>query len=264
MKQIIVLVLNSITLVFTLALNYLVGTGNVAGATVGEISAQYDNLFTPAGYAFAIWGIIYILLIVFAGYQWYEWIKHRNSENINRTGIWFILSNLANGMWIIAWTGDRIGLSFGLILILLISLIMLMLRLRLEIWDAPMRIIAFVWWPVCIYIGWIVVATMANFAAYSVKLASGNSFALQQAWVVVLIVFACLVYIALIFFRNMREAAFVGIWAFIAIAVKQWQNAESVVYAALSASVVLFIYSSWQAYKNRETLPFKKIKRGEI
>ena len=264
MRQIILLMLNSLTFIFVLLLNYLTGTGAINNTSVGEISDRYHNLFTPAGYAFAIWGLIYLLLFVFVGYQWYAWIKKRDNEYLKATGIWFIISNFANGMWIIAWTNDRIGLSFFLILLLLVSLMMLMFRLRLEVWDAPVRIIAFVWWPVCIYLGWIVVATMANLAAFSVSLNPAGAFALQEVWVVVMIAFAAVIYGLLVYFRNMREAAMVGIWALVAIAVNQWQESPVVAYAAVFASGALLIYSALQAYRNRETLPHKKIIRGEI
>ena len=264
MRQWAFLILNTVTLIFTLLINYLVGTGDFTGTTVGEISAKYENLFTPAGYAFAIWGVIYLLLVAFTGYQWYAWIKKRDDEYLKSTGIWFSLSNLANGFWIIAWTSDMIGLSFLIIIILLLSLVVLMFRLRLEIWDAPVRIIAFVWWPVCVYVGWIVAASLANLAAWSVSLNHADAFALNPGWVFVMILAAFFIYVALIGYRNMREAAFVGIWALVAIAVKQIKNAESVAYAALAASLLLFIYASWHGWKNHETSPFRKIKRGEF
>ncbi len=264
MKQITLLVLNTITLLFALVVNYLSGTGAFNSATVGDISARYENLFTPAGYAFVIWGVIYLLLVAFAGYQWYEWLKNRNYETLKRTGIWFMVSNLANGFWTIAWTNNSIGLSFLIIVILLVSLLVLMVRLRLEVWDARVRIIAFVWWPISIYLGWIITATLANLSALSVSVNPGRAFALQPFWVVILIALAFVVYLLLIFFRNMREAAFVGIWALVAIAVKQWEASDHVAWAAVIAAAVLFIMASLQAARNMETMPHKKIKRGEI
>jgi hypothetical protein len=264
MKQWVLLIMNSVTLLFTLLMNYLTVAGELTGATVGEISARYENLFTPAGYAFSIWGIIYMGMLGFLGYQWYAWIKDRNDEYLRRTGIWFIMSNISNGAWIIAWTSDYIGLSFFLILTLLFSLLMLMFRLRLEIWDAPVRIIAFVWWPVCIYLGWIVAATMANLAAYSVSLKPDDAFALHAEWVILQIAAASVIYLLLIYYRNMREAALTGVWALVAISVKQWHFTQSVAYAAIIASFILLIYAFAHAIRNKETSPLNKIKRGEI
>lgn len=264
MKQKGLLLLNSVTLLFTLVMNYFYGSGEAGRASVGEISSRYETLFTPAGYAFAIWAVIYLLLIAFIGYQWFEWVKHREDTYLKATAWWLAFGNLANGLWIFAWTNDRIAWSMVLIVILLISLLVLMVKLRLEIWDAPVRVIAFVWWPICVYFGWIVVATMANFAVWMEKLNPGGPFSTEPAIALIMIGLACVVYLLLIYYRNMREAAFVGIWALIAIAAKQWHQNESIVYAALVAAFILFIYAMGQAIKNRDTLPIFKIRRGEF
>ncbi|MCF8235093.1 MAG: hypothetical protein K9G67_08255 [Bacteroidales bacterium] len=263
MKQIILLLLNAITLLFALVMNYLSGTGAFSGTTVGDISANYQTLFTPAGYAFGIWGLIYLLLIAFVVYQWVEWIKQKKDDNILRTGIWLAIGNIANGLWIYAWLNQHFLISVILILVLLISLIALTLRLRLETWNAPLRIIAFVWWPVCIYLGWIVVATVANITIYLTSLGWEGGFLSEQAWAVVLITAATLIYVLLIRFRNMREAALVGVWALIAIAVRQHQH-EAILYASIIASVILFVYISYHGYKNRDTSPFKKMEQGQV
>ncbi len=264
MKQIALLITNTLTLIFALVMNALTGSELFNGMTMADISERYVTLFTPAGYAFSIWGIIYLLLIAFTGYQWYMYIKFRQDENLNRTGIWFAVSNLANGLWVAAFLTESIGLSVMLMLVLLLSLIILTVRLRLEIWDAPVRIIAFVWWPICIYLGWIIVATVANISTFLVSINWQGGMLSQQAWVIIMIVAASLIYLLLIYFRNMREAAVVGIWALIAIAVKQWQVHPSIVIAAIAAAVVLFIAVSVHGYKNRVTSPFEKMKRGEI
>lgn len=258
MKQAGLLLLNSITLAAALVMNYLSGLGKLNGNTVSDISKRYETLFTPAGYAFAIWGIIYIFLIAFVIHQWYAWYRKKDDQDLRRTGVWFAIGNIANGLWIWAWTGDSIGWSVLLIILLLLSLAILVVRLRLEIPDAPLRIIAFVWWPVCIYLGWIVVASAANIAVY-LKSTNQTFFLTEETRAIALIILAALIYVLLIYFRNMREAALVGIWAFIAIAVRQWEHHIHISFAAILASVILFIYVGYHGYKNRETSPFRKI-----
>jgi uncharacterized membrane protein YhaH (DUF805 family) len=86
----------------------------------------------------------------------------------------------------------------------------------------------------------------------------------ETAWTVFMIIIATLVYVFLIFTRNMREAAGVGIWALVAITVKQGNFNESIVMSSIAASSVLFILIAFQAYRNRRTLPHKKLARGEI
>ncbi len=264
MKQRIYLFLNSITFVFALVMNYLSGTGRINGKTVGEVSANYENLFTPAGYAFTIWGLIYLLLIAFVAYQWYAYFKLKQDDVLNQAGLWFALSNVANGAWIYAWMHLQLEFSILIMFVLLFSLIVLTLRLRLEIWDAPVRIIFFVWWPICIYLGWIVVATVANFSAWLVSVGWRGGFLSETYWALLMIGVATAIYVFLIYSRNMREAAMVGVWALIAIAVKQWEMNSLVVYGAVIGACILFLYSTWHGFKNSQTSPINKLRRNEF
>ena len=147
-------------------------------------------------------------------------------------------------------------LSVLIIFVLLLSLIMLTVRLNLERWDAPERIIAFVWWPVTVYLGWIIVAAVANVTAFLVSAGWDGSLWPEETWANVMIGVAMVIYLLLFYYRNMREAAFVGIWALIAIAVRHWGNEPGIVWTALLAVGILFISASIQAWKNRRTLPF--------
>jgi hypothetical protein len=258
MKQVILLLFNTVLLAFTLLMNGLAGSGVFNGKSVGDVSAQYDTLFAPAGYAFSIWGVIYLMLILFVGYQWFAWLKRKEDTELKQTGIWFGVSSIANGLWIVAWLNESLGISVLLILILLGSLILLTARLRLEIWDAPGRIIAFVWWPIVIYLGWIVVATVANIAAFLVSINFNAGFISASVWTIILITVAGFIYLFLVLYRNMREAALVGIWAFIAIAVRQWQIHDGIVVAAIAGAVILLAVISWHVYKNRKISLFEK------
>ena len=60
---------NIAAFLITLAINGLAGTTVFNGRTTAQVSDLYSNPFTPAGYVFAIWGIIYTLLLVFVIYQ---------------------------------------------------------------------------------------------------------------------------------------------------------------------------------------------------
>src|SRR6056297_371431 len=264
MKQLTFLILNTLSFLFALLMNYLSGTGKINGLTVGEVSANYENLFTPDGYAFTIWGLLKLLLIAFVGYQWNVWFKRKQDEVLTQVGIWFTLSNVANGAWIFAWMHLQLEFSILIMFVLLFSLIVLTLRLRLEIWDAPVRIIFFVWWPICIYLGWIVVATVANFSAWLVSVGWRGGFLSETYWALLMIGVATAIYVFLIYSRNMREAAMVGVWALIAIAVKQWEMNSLVVYGAVIGACILFLYSTWHGFKNSQTSPINKLRRNEF
>ena len=51
------------------AVNFLANSLPINNRSTGEISDAYPNLFAPAGLAFSIWGLIYLLLGVFVLYQ---------------------------------------------------------------------------------------------------------------------------------------------------------------------------------------------------
>jgi hypothetical protein len=263
MKKLLV-IFNSLTLLAVIIVNALGGSGQIAGRNVGEVSRQYDTLFAPAGYAFSIWGIIYLMLFGFAGFQWYALLKKKNDDIIKSTGPFFILANLANIAWMFLWLNEFIGLSVLAMLLLLSSLIALTLRLKLEMWDAPLRILSFVWWPIAVYLGWIIVATVANIAAFLVSLSWEGFLLSPQAWAIIMIAIATAIYLTLIFTRNLREAAVVGIWALIAIAIKQWGNYLEITITAVFAAFILLSAILIHAWKNRYFSPKEKIKRGEF
>jgi cbb3-type cytochrome oxidase subunit 3 len=264
MRPIILLLANTISLLFALAMNALSGSSLFEGKTVGEVSRTYDTLFAPAGYAFAIWGLIYLLLVLFVGYQWFAWRKHKQDRELQQTGLWLAVANLANGFWIAAWLTESIGVSVLLMLVLLISLLVVTARLRLEVWDPPLRIVVFVWWPIVVYLGWIIVASVANVAAWLVSIGRNGMFISASAWTIALIALSTVIYLVLVWNRNMREAALVGIWALIAIAVRQWQAHFEIAASALIGAAILLAVTSWHAIKHWETSPPEKLKRGEI
>jgi hypothetical protein len=258
-----IVIANTITLVIMLAANFVAGSGIFSTTTVAAVSHKYDTLFAPAGYAFIIWSLIFLLSIAFVSYEW-ALIKEDDPKGyIKRTAYWFTLSNVANTIWLYCWINEMLGWSVLVILLLLFSLCMLTIRLRLELDDEPVRIIIFVWWPITIYLGWIMVATIACIAAWLVGKGWHGGTIGEDGWTIIMIAIASMLYLWLVIKRNLREAAGVGIWAFIAIAVRQWQSHHNIAITAIIASAVLLIVIAIHAYKNRYYSPTSKIKRGE-
>jgi benzodiazapine receptor len=61
---------NIVAFVLTIIVNGMAGsTTLIGGKTTADISKLHPTLVTPAGYVFAIWGVIYVLLGVFVVYQ---------------------------------------------------------------------------------------------------------------------------------------------------------------------------------------------------
>lgn len=248
-------ILNLIVILAVIAVNGLVSSSGLDGNTVGSISDKYDTLFAPAGYAFAIWGLIYLGLIIFGVFQFIRvFFSNKEDDFVLSIGPWLTIANLANIVWLWAWLSENLSLSVILMLAILFSLLIIILRLNMERWDAPFPIIAFVWWPICFYSGWITVATIANYAAYLVQIEWLALFS-EITWTVIMIVVAAVVNLLMILTRNMREFALVGVWAIVAIAVKHWGEIPVIQWTALISAVVLFIAISIHGYKNRATGP---------
>ena len=126
-------VANIFALIVTIVLNYLSNTGIFNGNTMSTVSAAYQNLFTPAGYAFSIWGLIYLGLAAFVIYHAVVSFKSNQENNVVlKVGWWFVISCIANCAWIFAWLYDYTGLSVIIMKMLLFSLVMIILKTRME------------------------------------------------------------------------------------------------------------------------------------
>ena len=116
------------TLCFGLALfvNYYINTHPPLGLSIGDISHQYQNLFTPANYAFSIWGLIYLMLGVFVVYQARgilisEEAAERSNMVTRQVGPWFIVSMITNAAWVYVWLNNLIGLSVIVMIFIFLS-----------------------------------------------------------------------------------------------------------------------------------------------
>tara|TARA_R100001369_G_scaffold92886_1_gene140892 strand:- start:3404 stop:4204 length:801 start_codon:yes stop_codon:yes gene_type:complete len=252
---------NILAFIATIFVNYLSNTGAMNNTTIGEVSASMPNLFTPAGYAFSIWGFIYLLLLGFIIYQSRSlFTSVRDDAFVLKSGWWFVLSCVANILWVTFWLYGYISFSILAMFVLLYSLLKIVMNNRMELWDAPISVIAFLWWPFVFYSGWITVASIANIAAYLSSIGWEGWGISETSWTIIMVIIAGIINLAVTWKRNMREFALVGVWALIAIAIANWDSNQSIVYATLITAVVLFISSATHGIKNRETSPIQKCK----
>ena len=142
--------------------NYLASTGAIGGITPAYISDKYSTYITPAGYAFSIWGLIYLGVISFTIYQLFA----STSKHLDGIRSLFILSSAANVAWILAWHNQYLGLSVLAMLVLLSSLVLINLQTR------GFRQTADIWFvkaPFSVYFGWVSIAMVLNIAIYLIS-----------------------------------------------------------------------------------------------
>src|SRR5690625_8033217 len=95
--------------------------------------------------------------------------------------------------------------------LLLFSLFRIVVNTRMELHDAPISTIAFVWWPFSLYSGWVTVALITNIAAYLTKI-DWQGFGIQEVtWAVIMILATGENNLLLTWPRNMSEFSQVGV-----------------------------------------------------
>jgi hypothetical protein len=132
------------------------------GQTAAEFAADSDATLKVAGYAFAIWGVIYLGLLIYGVRQVLP--ATGESELLPRLGWPSALAFLGIGWWIVAaafdWEVGTILLIFGSLLVLLVQLLMnaptirALPRTAIERWTVV--------WPLALLAGWLGVAAPLN------------------------------------------------------------------------------------------------------
>jgi len=217
MKNKLVLI-NILTFIITLAVNFLATSLPLNNLTTKEISDSFKIYFVPAGYVFSIWGLIYLGLIAFIVFQ--SLPKNRENEHVSRIGIWFAVSNLANALWLVSFHYQQFGLAMGFMLVFLVSLIAIFLRLdigRTKVTAAENWLVNV---PFSLYLGWITVATIAN-ATQLLYYIKWDGFGISpEIWLVIMLAAAVSISAFMSLMRRNIPFALVLVWAFTGIAVK--------------------------------------------
>jgi translocator protein len=226
---------NVLAFVVTLAVNGLANTLLLGGRTTGAVSDLYPTLITPAGYVFAIWGIIYTLLMIFLIYQVLP--NQREKPFLRDVSFLFILSCVLNVVWIFLWQYDYITWSIVPMFALWATLAAIYLRLKVGKSNAPLKEKAFVHLPFSVYFAWITVAAAADVAAALsqsgwVKWTSAN-----VVWGV--LAMAAVLIVTLVVVAARKDVAFglVVVWALVGIAVKQSAEPNIVLTAEVGAVI---------------------------
>lgn len=252
-------VLNAVTFISVVVVNYLSNTGKMNNTTIGEVSGDLTTLFTPAGYAFSIWGLIYLLLLGFVIYQGRSiFTAVKDDDLVLKTGWWFVLSNLANAAWVICWLYGYTAWSVFCIFLLLISLLKIVVNNNMRKPNTNLSVHLSFYLPFAIYSGWVTVASIANVSAWLQKLGWDGLGVSETIWTVIMIAIAGILNLYITWVRNMREFALVGTWALVAIAVANWELNSTVKITALVVATVLFASSLYHAIVKRATAPIEK------
>ena len=174
-----------------IVVNFLAATGRINGVLPNEISDRYPTVITPAGWAFSIWGLIYLGLLAFSLLQ----LLSSKAAALDGVRIPYLVSCVLNCAWILLWHHFHTGVCSIVIVLLLASLFWVLIRL-----PEPASFVesALTKGVFGLYAGWVTVATFVNFAVYAVSVDAGLS---DTAWNIVGILCLALALLAAIFVR---------------------------------------------------------------
>jgi translocator protein len=227
---------NIVAFVLTVIVNSIAGsTTLIGGRNTAQVSDAFSNLITPAGYVFAIWGIIYILLGVFVVYQALP--NQQVKDYQNKISWLFVLSSLFNIVWLFFWQFEYLPISVGLIFLLLVSLILIYVRLGIGKSKVTKEEKLAVHLPFSVYLGWITIASIANVAAMLASL-KWNGFGIsQETGAAGVIAVAVIISILSLIARKDIAYSLVIIWAFIGIGVEHSGNQTIATLTEISAII---------------------------
>ncbi len=212
---------NILLFIAVVVMNYLANALPIAGRNPAEVSDMFPTLFTPAGFTFSIWGIIYLLLLGFNIYQ-ARFFNKPAPDFMLRIGWFFVLSCASNIGWLLAFHHLQIGFSMLIMLVLLGSLMAVYLRLGIGTTVAATKGEQWlVRLPFSIYLGWITVATIANASIFLSNLGWNGEPGGPQVWTVVVIAAAIGIALWALFSRSDFAYAAVIMWALFGICSKR-------------------------------------------
>jgi hypothetical protein len=238
---------NIAALLVVVLVNALANGLPLGGQTTGEISARYESLFMPAGYAFGIWGLIYLALFCYVIYQARP-VRRQNVKLAKISKPWIVSCGF-NVLWVFLWHFDFLLLSLLAMLGILLCLIKIYHELGIAVSPASNGRKIFVHLPFSLYTGWVCVATLANLSAVQVGVGWNDVVFDPVAWTLLKLGIAGAIGAAFICYRRDIAAALVVAWAAWAISVKQVAlpavagAAETLTYALLL--LVIFEVLRW-------------------
>ena len=190
-----------------ITMNTLANTLPINGKTTGELSAEYPNSFVPAGLTFSIWGVIFLLLLVYVIFISTRIFAKSLFDHDYKYYTLLAINLFLNGTWILAWHYEIPMLSLLIMLGLLYTLIRLQMNLTQFRGSRLGRI------TIGIYLGWISVATVANTTAVLVSSGWNGGFISEDTWASIMIIIVFGLTVFLLFKKRNWYFVLVAMWA---------------------------------------------------
>jgi hypothetical protein len=218
--------------------NYYMNSNPPGGLTNAEVSARYPTLFTPAGYAFSIWGVIYSSFI---GYVIFQLLPSQRKQPVyDVLAKPLIITSILSICWLFSFSYELLLLSVCIIVLMLFTAILLFVRSKDAIQLGQVNKLISV--PFALYAGWLAVATIANTSLWLTAIKwRGGSWG-EIPWTMVMIGVAAT--LAIVISYKLKDIVFpsVVVWAIIAIYIARQNQEQTVATFALVSAIILAVW----------------------
>lgn len=195
---------------------------------------QEDPPVQPAGYAFSIWGVIYLWLIL--GMIWGLW-RAADDAQWHDMRLPLCVSLAVGAVWLAVAVASPVWASVLIWVMLVSALVALFMAPREDaVWAA---------WPVGLYAGWLSAASCVSLGLLAAGYGVMDQVTAALVFVGLAIVLAVFVQAAL---RRVPTYGVAVIWALVAVVVENWGVTPPVAYLALGGAVFM-IWPTVRAYQ---------------
>lgn len=145
-----------------------IGSGYIRynGKSIGEVSSLYPTIITPAGFAFAIWGLIYLSVGSYTVWQLLP--NAASTPYVKAVNTWYLLASVFQTLWVPAFCYEQLLLADVLIWGIWVSLLAAnveLVRLNFKMQKegsssfGTFQLVAF---PFALWFGWLTAASLIN------------------------------------------------------------------------------------------------------
>jgi hypothetical protein len=234
------------------AIAWLSRTG-VLGPEPGALSNRYPTLISAAGYAFAIWGLIYLLNLGFAAWQLRPAQRHNATLARIRpaTAAGFALT----AAWLPAFAQQMFWMALAVIWASLACLLYAATVLARERMSTPGQRL-WAWLPLSLHAGWLALAAFLNLAQVIAAQGLLPPAAMVAGSAALFALAASLLLAANWRMRGNWAFVAAAAWGLVAVYVQQSENAvpgsDAAAAIALATAALLVLQTGWLTWGRQQ------------
>lgn len=225
--------------------------------SVGEISDMYfgEVLIIPAGYAFSIWGLIYLGVLALAVVQALP--GYGDNPHFEEARIPLIANMACNFAWVATWQSLLFPIATVILVLQLATGVWLYYALGIPSRPAHSTLEEWIRFPISVYVGWLTLATVVGVSTLFHFWEWGAWGLSYAAWASIMLAISAVIGFVLTLRWEDPVYGLVFIWGYAAVALRPDQVgvviATAVVLGVLFAVVI--VVQLWMRLRKREVQP---------